>query len=173
MIKKPGYLIITICALFLLTSVAGCASLKKKFTPKHKKKELQTAVQLREYDIKPSIELYEKHYVYWVNWYRKLITELGKNFKSDIRSSQEMISHLYDMQALLTDEKATELGGRISDIISAKVIIDKHNLTKVNETRVRRILEREYRAIKREFSPKKMKDHIRSEFAPIAPEEDL
>lgn len=119
---------------------------------------------MRKYAVLPSMDLYEKHYIFWVNWHRELIMELGENFKSDIRSVQELRSNLESMESLLTDEKAAELASRISEVKKVEVIIEKKNMTKVNETRIRQILEREYRVIRGQFSPSKVKDAIRAEW---------
>lgn len=149
----------------LLFSSFGCESLKKKFT--RKKKEPVTKVayfRVKKYDIKPSMELYEKHYVYWINWQRKLTDTLGKNFKSDRRSSEEAIGQLEDMAGILTDEKAELLVPHINEMKAAKAIICKRNLTKANETRIRLIIEREYRVIKRKFAPRKMAGSIREDW---------
>lgn len=163
--KKTVFkLLVAVLIIGMLSGLAGCASLKKKFTRKKGSKKPKVYFQVKKYDIKPSPELYEKHYIFWINWHKELVEELGRNFKSDIRSSQEAIGNLEDMQALLVDEKAEALEPHIEDIRQAKLIIDRHNMTKQNETRIRNILNREYRSIKREFSPKKISKYIRSEW---------
>ncbi|MFH1380672.1 MAG: hypothetical protein ABIH57_00675 [Candidatus Omnitrophota bacterium] len=158
------FLIVTVLfAMFI--NLSGCAALKKKFTPKGKKKQA-TPVYYKgvKYDIKPSIDLYEKHYIFWINWQRKLIETLGKNFKSDMRCIREIIGNIQDMENLLVDQKAASLLPHIEELKKARTIIDKRNLTTSNETRVRRILEVEYRVIKREYAPKKMNDFIREDW---------
>ncbi|MFC1576441.1 hypothetical protein ACFL3J_02085 [Candidatus Omnitrophota bacterium] len=157
--------VIILCA--LLVNLAGCAALQKKFTPKRKKtRKIPVFYRGKKYDIKPSMELYEKHYVFWINWQRKIIAELGNNFKNDIRCMQEIVGNLRDMEALLVDEKVALLLPHIDDLKAARTIIEKRNLTKVNETRIRRVLEREYRVVKREFSPAKMQGFIRKDWRP-------
>ncbi len=151
--------------LALIINLFGCAALKKKFTRKSKvKRKTPVYYTVKKYDVKPSIELYEKHYIFWFNWDKKLIVELGKNFKSDIRSTQEMIANLQSMASLLVDEKAAALSAHVDKLKKVESILKKRNLTKANETRIRHILEREYRSIKRKFSPAKMKGYIRNEW---------
>lgn len=157
--------IVAAIVLGLSLNLCGCTALRKKFTRKRKKEPRKPVYyQVKKYDVKPSMKLYEKHYVFWVNWHRKLLDELGKNFKSDVRCIQEIIGNLEDMAALLIDEKAAHLEPRIAELRKVRVIIDKRNMTKANETRIRRILEREHRAIKREFSPPEIVGCIRKEF---------
>jgi len=149
----------------LLAGTSGCAALKKKFTRKTKEKpKTPVFYQVRKYNIKPSMELYEKHYIFWINWQRKLIAELGKNFKNDIRCSQEIEGNVIDMVSLLVDDEAAKLTTHLEELSKIRAILEKRNMTKVNETRIRQILEREYRVIKREFSPGKMSDHIRKDW---------
>ena len=158
-------ILLAVLALALLIDLSGCAALKKKFTRKRKKDvKMPVYYQVRKYDITPSLELYEKHYIVWVNWHKELVQELGDNFKSDKKSAQEMIANLEDMGTLLVDEKRDELTPHIVELQKVTAIIDKRNMTKANETRIRHILDREYRAIKREFSTSKMKNYIRKEW---------
>ena len=160
---KRTFLIL--CTLVIAVNLSGCASLKRKFTRKRKAPQKQAVYyQVRKYDIKPSMELYEKHYVFWSTWQSKITAELGRNFKNDIRCMQEIVSNLEDMYALLVDEKANELAPHIEELKKARVIIDKRTMTNANETRIRRILEREDRVIGREFAPRKMKGSIREDW---------
>ncbi|MCQ9206746.1 MAG: hypothetical protein NG740_02545 [Omnitrophica bacterium] len=146
---------------------SGCALSKIKLTPKRTaKKEAAVFLTGRVYDVKPSMDLYEKHYIFWVNWHKKFIERLGKNTKSDLRSSEEMISNLEDMSTLLTDDMSEALVPHIAEVKKIKAIIRERNLTKANETRIRHIAEREYRAIKRDFRPKKIKGYIRDDWRP-------
>lgn len=148
----------------ILLNLSGCAALKKKFTRKKAPKKTPVFYSVRKYDVKPSMDLYEKHYVFWVNWHRELIMELGKNFKSDIRSAQEMRGNLESMESLLADEKAAKLAPHITEVKKVEEILRKRNMTKANEARIRQILEREYRVIKSQFSPSKVEGDIRAEW---------
>ena len=148
----------------MLFNTTGCAALKKKLTRKKKKKPEKVYFQVRKYNVLPSMELYEKHYTFWVNWHRKLVTELGRNFKSDIRSTEEMRGNLEAMESLLTDEEAAKLAGHVAELKKVEAVIKKRNMTKANDTRIRRILEREYRVIRSRFSPAHAKGAIRAEW---------
>ena len=148
----------------LLLNLSGCAALKKKFTRKKKVKIEKPFYRIREYDTKPALEFYERHYIFWINWHKKLVDELGNNYKSDLRSIRKMIESLGDMAILLVNEKAASLASHIDELVKAEDIIKQRNLTKANELRIRRILKREYSAIKREFLPSKVADYIRKEW---------
>ena len=163
--KMPLRIFIAVTLLGLLPGLFGCAMLKRKFTPKKKPKpKKQIYHKVHKYEVKPSLELYEKHYVFWINWHRKLVSELGKNAKNDSKCAQQIRGNVEDMAALLTDEKAAALAPHIDKLKGVEAIIAERNMTKTNETRVKHRLEREYRTIRREFSPRKMKDCIRSEW---------
>ena len=62
------------------------------------------------------------------------------------------------------DKKVEELKPHIDELNKVKAILDKKSMTVANETRIRRIIEKEYRSIKRDFSPDKMTDYIRREW---------
>lgn len=163
--KAISRLLMLFIVMALAVNLAGCAALKKKFTRKKKPKPPETVFsEVRKYDVKPNLELYEKHYIFWVNWHKKFVVELGKSHKSDIRSLEEMVSNLQDMFFLLADEKGDQLKPHIDEIIKARAIIEKRHMTKLNETRIRRIAEKEYRIIKREFSPRKVAGYIREDW---------
>lgn len=164
--KKNIFKIIILGAIFFLfANLFGCAALKKKLTPKKKEKAKKPVYfQVRKYDIKPSFDLYEKHYVFWINWHKKLIVEIGDSYKNDKKCAYEIIGNLEDMVALLVDEKQEKLMPHIRELEKGKAIIDRRNMTKANETRIKLIFEREYRAIKRDFSPKEMTPYIRKEW---------
>ena len=148
----------------LLAGLFGCAALKKKFTRERKESAKTPLYQVRKYDTLPTLRLYERHYIFWINWHKKLVDELGKNYKSDLRSVREMMANLKNMAILLVDEKAASFMPHIDELAKAEAIIEERNMTKVNEIGIRRILKREYRVIKKEFSPARVADCIREEW---------
>ncbi|MBN1354574.1 MAG: hypothetical protein JW994_07920 [Candidatus Omnitrophica bacterium] len=158
-------------AIFMISfNLSGCAALKTKFTRKNKKEvKRQVYYQLRKYEVKPSFELYEKHYIFWANWHKELTDELGANYKNDIKCIQGIVSNIEDMATLLVDEKAVELTPHIDELKKAESIIKKRDTTKTNRTRVRRILEKERRLIRSKFSPKDMAGFIREDW----PDEEI
>jgi len=164
--KRSSIIVVLLFVTFsLVLSLSGCASLAKKFTPKKKvKAKKQIFHKLTKYEVKPSMELYEKHYIFWANWQSELISELGRNFKNDIRNIQEIIGNLDDMYALLSDEEGNKLKPHIDELKKAQDIIVKRNMTTFNEIRIRRIIERESRTIERKFTPRKMKGKIRGDW---------
>ncbi|UCD55479.1 MAG: hypothetical protein JSV93_01385 [Candidatus Omnitrophota bacterium] len=163
--KKIALKIITIVVLAgFVANLSGCAALKRKFTRKKKEKPKTPLYQVRKYDIKPTLGLYEKHYIFWANWHKKLVDELGKNHKSDLRSIREMINNLEHMAALVVPEKAEYFAPHIDTLSKTEVIIEKRNMTKINKTRIKRILEREYRLVKRKFSPSRIEGYIRKKW---------
>lgn len=166
MMRKIRLRFLVVAIIFAISvNFAGCASLKRKFIRKKKEEpRMPVYYHVKKYDIKPSMDLYEKHYVFWVNWHKKLVAELGESFKSDMRCMEEIRSNLADMIALLVDEKASVLESHTDELEKAVAIIEKRNLTKANETRIRHILEREYRAIRGDFSPSDVADYIRKEW---------
>ena len=147
----------------------GCASLVKKFIPKKKKvAKKEIFISTREYGVLPSPELYGKQYIFWVNWGKKLVGELGENYKSDLRSTEEMIKNLEGMASMLEDEKSDLLAQHIAQFRKVRSIIKERNLSKSNEVRIRRIVEKETRSIRRQFKPKAMKQYIRQNWREAA-----
>jgi len=165
-ILTSGYWLRTVILILILTlNLTGCAQLRKKFIRKKKVTEpLPHYERIMEYDASPSIELYTKHYVYWRSWHRDAVVLLGKNIKKDKRCIREMISNLEDMKSMLDDEEGGKLEKHIAVLRKLESDIKKGSLTHATKTRMRRVLEREFTLIKRNFSYAKMDSHIRSDF---------
>ena len=127
--------------------------------------------QFKIYEKKPTPELYQKHYAYWMTWQSELIKVLGDNGKKDKRCIQEIIGNLRDMQSMLVEEKALEFESHIVRLESVESIIFGNNLTQSNKDYTRRVLEKEDRNIKREFRLKKMRSYLRKSFDEEPPAE--
>ncbi len=170
--KKTIHILLALC---ILVNLAGCEPLRKKFTRKKKEVVKMPRVhQIKEYEKKPTPELYKKHYAYWTSWQSELIRVLGQNHKKDMRCAEELIGNLRDMQNMLDKEKADELETHIEKIVKLKDVISEEDMTPVNRDYVRRALEREERAIKRDFYYDKIKGHLKESFVEEAasPQED-
>ena len=95
--------------------------------------------------------------------------EFGQHHKKDERSIEEAIGHLKDMQNILIPSKAEEMQPHIEKMERAREIIFRGELSFANKDYVRSIIEREDRAIKREFCYNKVKDSLRKSFDEEAP----
>lgn len=148
----------------LAVNLAGCMALQKKFTPKKKPVKMPRVYHTKEYDKNPTPELYQKHYAYWMTWQSELIKVLGDNGKKDKRCIQEIVGNLQDMQGILVEEKAAALEPHIVKMENVKDEIFGAEMTQANKDYVRRTLEREDRAIKREFSLKRVRNYLKKSF---------
>lgn len=157
--KKFGIIFIV---LLLIFNISGCAALQKKFTRKKKTEvRMPRIYQVKKYEKRPTPELYEKHYSYWVTWQSELLQRLGKNHKKDVRCIEEILSNLQDMQNMLVPEKAKELAPHIEKLMKVRDIILRDELDSANKDYVRMTLEREDRAIKRYFHFDKVKNYLK------------
>jgi len=157
---------IVLLLVLLIPGLSGCASLRDKFTRKKKtdKEELPKFYPVREYKIKPSIELYTKHYIFWKNWNKEFLVQLGKNVKKDRQCLENMIMHLQDMKVMLKPPLAEELQEHIETLQSIQPTIYKGRMNVGTETRVRRIIEKEYSLVRTTFSYNKVGEYIASDF---------
>jgi len=150
---------------FILTGLAGCEPLRKKFTRKKKEPvKMPRIYQVKKYEKKPTPELYKQHYVYWMTWHSELLKVLGRNHKKDVKCMEEIVGNLKDMQNMLLEEKADQLEPHIQRLVKVQDIITKEDLSTGNKDYVRMTLEREDRFVKREFHYKKVKDHLKKSF---------
>ncbi|MDD4956754.1 MAG: hypothetical protein PHH49_06895 [Candidatus Omnitrophica bacterium] len=163
--RRPVAVLVAIS--FCLGAV-GCAQLKDKLVPKSKKETKPTAryISVKEYDVKPSLDLYTKRYVYWKNWHRDLLDVLqSDNHKKTVIAAEQDVSNLIDMRNMLVDEKAAALQEIIDDMAGIEQQIKMEKVTAGNAVRMRRKLENIGRAVKKDFSYTKVGGSIRSEFA--------
>lgn len=159
--------VVLILFIAIAVYLTGCAELKDKFIPKPKEGKLKakTYYSVKEYDVKPSIELYTKRYIYWKTWHQDLIEVMDQdNYKKVVVAVEQDTSNLRDMQRMLVDEKAAELQGSIDEMEEIESTIKKEKITAGNRIRIKRRLETLGRGIKRDFSYNKMQDCIRDEF---------
>lgn len=150
---------------FFVASLTGCEAFRKKFTRKKKAPvKMPRIYQTKIYEKKPTPELYNKHYAFWVSWQSELIRVLGENHKKDVRCIEEIVGNLRDMQNILVEEKANQLEPHIEKLAKVKDVIFNEELTQANKDYVKRTLEREDRFIKKEFSYKKVKNYLKKSF---------
>lgn len=165
--KRLAVIVTVLC---LAMSLAGCDAVQKKFTRKKKAVPKKPKIyQLKKYEKKPTPELYNKHYVYWQTWSAELIELLGQNHKKDVRCIEEMVSQLKDMQHILVKEKADELQVHIDRAQEVRDTIARGAMSFATRTSVKGTLEREDRAIKRNFITSKIKNYIKESFEEDAP----
>lgn len=162
MVKKQ---IVFLLAFFILANLAGCEPLRKKFTRKKKEPvKMPRVYQIKKYERKPTPELYKKHYAYWASWQSELTRVLGENHKKDSRCAEEIVGNLRDMQNMLVKAKADELNPRIEKIAKVKEMIFNEDMTSANKDYIKRTLEKEDRAIKRDFYYDKIKNYMKTTF---------
>ena len=172
-------MIALLVACCMITALAGCSpEWKKKFTRKSKTttKKMPRIYQVKKYDVKPSIELYKKHYVYWKTWQDELVEVIGENAKKDKRCIEEIVGQLGDMQNILVPEKGGELTPHIEKLAKVRDVVVSGELSTANRTYILRTLEREERFIKKEFVYTKIKNSLKKSFeeeAAAPPKEDV
>ena len=156
-------------AVLLIIGLTGCDAVQRKFTRKKAVVKTPHFYQLKKYTKKPSPELYKQHYAYWASWQEEMVQFIGQNHKRDKRSIEEALGHLKDMQNILIPSKAEEMQPHIEKMEAARDIIFRGELSFANKDYVRSVIEREERAIKREFCYNKVKDSLRKSSDDEAP----
>ena len=148
--------------IIIASNLTGCDALQRKFTRKKSNVTKRPRFyQLKKYTKKPSPELYKQHFAYWQSWQTELIQFLGNNHKKDVRAIEEANGHLKDMQSILIPSKAEEMQPHVDRMENAKDIIYRGPLSFANKDSVKNTLEREERAIKRDFCYSKVRDSLR------------
>jgi hypothetical protein len=151
-----------------VTALSGCADLKNKFIRKKEEPQLARYVPVREYDVRPSMELYTKRYIYWKNWHREVMDFLddprATNQKKITVALEQEISNLLSMRNMLVDEKSDELQGLIDKVAEVDNTVKTETVTSGNRARITREMMLLGVQIKDGFSYRKMAGEIRDEF---------
>ena len=155
---------VIVTAIFLTMSLTGCEAVQKKFTRKKKEVKTPRFYQLKKYTKKPSPELYKQHYAYWESWQEELVQFVGQNRKKDERAIDEAIGHLKDMQNILVPSKAEAMQPHVERMESARTMIFDGELSSANKDYVRSNIDREDRAIRRDFCYDRVKNDLRKSF---------
>lgn len=149
-------------------ALSGCADLKNKFVRKKAEPELTRYVPVREYDVRPSMELYTKRYIYWKNWHREVMAFLedprATNQKKITVALEQEISNLLSMRNMLVDEKSNELQVLIDKVSEVENTVRTETVTRGNRARITREMRQLGAQIKNGFSHRKMAGEIRDEF---------
>ena len=158
-------LAVIVTALCLAVSMVGCDAVQKKFTRKKKAAPKKPKIyQLKRYEKKPTPELYNEHYIYWETWSGELIELLGQNHKKDVRCIEEIVNQLKDMKNILVKEKGDELQAHIDKAEEVRETIMRGDMSFATKTSVKSTLEREDRAVKRDFITSKVRKYIKESF---------
>lgn len=156
--------VFVIMVIVLAVGMSGCDSLQRKFTKKKKVVKAPKIIQEQKYIIKPTPELYEKHFSYWKSWSTEIIQRLGDNHKKDERCVEEIISQLNDMRRILVPEMGDKLAKHIKRYEDLRDIIVKQDVDQYNGGYVLTNLEREDRIIGSEFAISRVKNYIKKSF---------
>ena len=158
--KKLFFGILVLCVM----SVAGCASLPKKFIRQKPKPEHTPAVVYVEqgnYQKKFSNEYYYKtHFTLWKTWQDEVLLNLGGNAKKVARSAEEAYSHLDQMNRYLKPEKQAELKPLLDE---SKRFMDRFDQGTDSKTAVMAMksdLETLRRRVSNDFYYDKVKDGV-------------
>lgn len=165
-------LVVMIVALCVAAGLTGCDAVQRKFTRKQKTTKMPRIYQLNKYDIKPTPELYHKHYAYWQSWQTELIQELGQNHKKDKRCIEEILMQLTAMQNMLVKDKADELGKHVGRLQEVRDTIVRERIDTNNRAETLMVLDREDRYIKTGFCVTKIKSFLKESFDEAPPAED-
>ena len=148
----------------LLLSVAGCATLPKKFIrPKKQAEHTASVVYLEQgpYQKKYSNEYYYKmHYTLWKTWQGEILDNLTGNSKKLTRSAEEALSHLEQLGSYLRPEKQTQLKPMTDEL---KKFVEKFQNSAYSRTEagsMKSDLERIQRLVANDFYYDKVKSEL-------------
>lgn len=165
--KKHDFRII-IAAFICISTLSGCADLRSKFIRKKDAPTVKRYIPVREYDVRPSMELYATRYIYWKNWHKEVLDVLSDpretNQKKLIVAIEQKISNLTSMRNMLVDERSERLQEIIERVKEVEDNVRDQTITRGNVTRITRTIKGIGREIQNGFSYRRIAGEIRDEF---------
>lgn len=157
-----------VLTLSLLTSLAGCESLQRKFTrrAKHPKPAPSPIIRFEDYTRSMTpLDRYRKHYMMFDYWSGDLLDAVDSptpNSKRYRKASAEALAELETLQSLLADDLAAGL----APIIEERRRIDQelaHDSALSQTSGLVRRLEAQERQIHRQFFWRDVQDRLKEE----------
>ncbi len=145
-----------------LCLAGGCESVQRKFTPKHKKPQpIAPVVEFKAYAPTSSAdELYRHHLLLWDFWNGELIGGFGVSEKKVQHASKETLAELLELQRFLPEPKARQLQRLVDEHRQLDARIQRGYLDDTVEQMLKRRFEFQQRAVRRDFSPRDVKDQL-------------
>ena len=150
---------------FLLMVLTGCESLERKFIRKPKTYVRPSPItNFEDYThAMTPLDRYRKHYVLFDYWNSELIGAFegqGMNAKRLKRASSDALQELRILQGCLQSDLADSLGRLIEERVRLDEQIQQGTYLASQAGIIRRALERQSRDLHREFSWRKVEDHL-------------
>ena len=159
---------LTVCSA-LLTGLAGCESLERKFTrkPKNPPPPPNPIIQFQDYtrSLTP-LDRYRKHYMIFDYWSEEFIDTLrspSMNQKRLIRASSEALGELQTLQSLLREDKAAQLTPLLEERREINRQVQRGAVDGLRATTTLRALESHSRQIHRDFFWRDVQDHLKDQ----------
>lgn len=150
--------------IFLILEFAGCATLKKKFKPKKRKKEerKEVVLALEEYNNMVDYhELYKKHYLLWQYWHAELISSLERSVKKQRLCMDQSLEHLQALRKYIREEKKKILDDYIKRMQKVRERLYGRSLNQFEKKRISKELEKLKRLIDKEYRYSEIKSYIK------------
>ena len=153
-----------IACLVLVTQLAGCATVQKKFTRKKKEPEYTPkALYFEEGKFQRRFSndyYYKTHFTMWRTWHSELLDQLGGNSKKVSRCAEESLNHLTEMSHYLKPEKKALLDPIVADMGNLTHRIEQGAMTDAQTAPLRVELEKIQRLVNNDFYFDKIKDSL-------------
>lgn len=152
----------------VMVSSSGCASFRRKFIRKPKKKPKAEDMVIVPKDYSklqmPVDKAYTQYYTYWKAWHNELISFLveGSNKKKIISCFEQTILNLDRMKDLLeNEEKIKLLEGYVNEVSSLSEEVENKTLIMITTGRIKNQSDQLLLNIQRDFSISKIKDDLK------------
>ena len=111
-------------------------------------------------DARPYPELYKEHFVFWRNWHREILQDLGDNRKQDLNNIREARRHLIYLEKYLAEDQARKVRPMVEQFDQLTEPIRNSGIMKTDYGILLRRLESFGLNVERSLHYKKMKDMI-------------
>ena len=159
---------LTVCSA-LLTGLAGCESLERKFTrkPKNPPPPPNPIIQFQDYTRSMTpLDRYRKHYMIFDYWNEEFIETLrssSMNEKRLARASTEALGELRTLQGLLREDKGAQLAPLLQEREAIDRQVQRGVVGTLQAATTLRVLEAQSRQLHRDFFWRDVQDHLKEQ----------
>ena len=150
---------------YLLFTLSGCESFRKKFVrQKKRKKEVRVVTQIKDYDaLYPPEVVYKQYYLFWRSTHDQIIRALyveDGNWKKAAGSAVSATEYLEQMQALLPSQIQNELDPFIDEYKDITKRLRARNLNRAQRLKINSILKKQKKQIEQRFAIKHVQKYL-------------
>lgn len=155
---------ISLMVLAVSIGLAGCATVRTKFSRKKEKEKEKPVFYFEEFQKSPYAETYRQNYTLWKAWEGELLIALdGISSKRQMTCYLSALESLRKMREAVKEEAQANITPYIEELEKFGAIISESRLSRIQSERVKRNIERHKMTVEKKLSPPKAEPWLKKD----------